>query len=140
MWYYGNNNIRPTVAGVPVNKGIIERRDELLNIMINRSDKVLVLLCGDEHNYSRMKLTQNTPIYPKGYKGKRLKISRPFWQITNGSAGAPYYGQQQLPWSESVEKFSTQYALMLFDINGEQVSLRVINPATLEEIETINLK
>ena len=140
MWYYGDNKIRPTVAGTPVNTGIIERRDEFLNIMINKSDKVLVLLCGDEHNYSRMKLTQKTPIYPKGYKGKRLKVSRPFWQITNGSAGAPYYGQQQLPWSESVEKFTTQYALMLFDINGEEVTLRVINPNTLEEIETIDLK
>ena len=140
MWYYGNNNIRPTVAGTPVKKGIIERRDEFLNIMINKSDKVVALLCGDEHNYSRMKLTKHTPIYPEGYKGKKLKVGRPFWQITNGSAGAPYYGQEQMPWSESVEKFSTQYALMLFDINGEKISLRVLNPDTLEEIETIDLK
>ena len=139
MWYYGNNNIRPTVAGLPVKKGIIERRDEFLDIMINKSDKVIALLCGDEHNYSRMKLTKKTSIYPEYYKGKKLKVSRPFWQITNGSAGAPYYGQEQLPWTESVEKFSTQYALMLFDINGEKVSLRVINPDTLEEIETIDL-
>lgn len=140
MWYNGDNRIRPTVAGTPVKKGIIERRDEFLNIMINKSNKVIALLCGDEHNYSRMKITNKTPIYPEGYKGKRLKVSRPFWQITNGSAGAPYYGQQQLPWSESVEKFSTQYALMLFDINGQNVSLRVINPDTLEEIEIIDLK
>ncbi len=140
MWYYGNNNIRPTVAGTPVKKGIIERRDEFLDIMINKSDKVIALLCGDEHNYSRMKLTKKTPIYPEGYKGKKLKVNRPFWQITNGSAGAPYYGQEQLPWTESVEKFSTQYALMLFDIHGEKVSLRVINPDTLEEIETVDLK
>ena len=140
MWYYGNNNIRPTVAGTPVKKGILERRDEFLDIMINKSDKVVALLCGDEHNYSRMKLTKKTPIYPERYKGKKLKVSRPFWQITNGSAGAPYYGQEQLPWTESVEKFSTQYALMLFDIHGEKVSLRVINPDTLEEIETVDLK
>ena len=140
MWYFGNNNIRPTVAGTPVKKGIIERRDEFLDIMINKSDKVVALLCGDEHNYSRMKLTKNTPIYPEGYKGKKLKVSRPLWQITNGSSGAPYYGQEQLPWTESVEKFSTQYALMLFDINGEKVTLRVINPDTLEEIETVGLK
>ncbi|MBC8320936.1 MAG: metallophosphoesterase family protein [Bacteroidetes bacterium] len=140
MWYFGNNNIRPTVAGAPVKKGIIERRDEFLNIMINKSEKVVALLCGDEHNYSRMRLTKKTPIYPEGYKGKELKVSRPFWQITNGSAGAPYYGQEQLPWSESVEKFSTQYALMLLDVDGKKVSLRVINPDTLEEIETVDLK
>ncbi len=140
MWYNGNNKIRPTVAGIPVKKGIIERRDEFLDIMINKSNKVVALLCGDEHNYSRMKLTKKTQIYPDNHKGKKLRISRPFWQITNGSAGAPYYGQQELPWSNSVEKFSTQYALMLFDIEGTKVRLRVINPDTLEEIETIILK
>jgi hypothetical protein len=140
MWYYGNNKIRPTVAGAPVKKGIIERRDEFLDIMINKSDKVVALLCGDEHNYSRLKITKKTPIYPEDYKGKKLKISRPFWQITNGSAGAPYYGQEQLPWTGFVEKFSTQYALMLFDIDGEKISLRVINPDTMEDIETVNLK
>lgn len=140
MWYNGDNSIRPTVASIPVKKGIIERRDEFLNIMINKSDKVVALLCGDEHNYSRMKITNSTTIYPEGYKGKKLKVSRPLWQITNGSAGAPYYGQQSLPWSESVEKFSTQYALMLFDIDKQKITLRVINPDTLEEIETIILK
>ena len=139
MWYNGKNNVRPTIAGRSVEKGIIERRDEFLNIIINKSDKVLALLCGDEHNYSRMKLTKKTPIYPENYKGKKLKISRPFWHITNGSAGAPYYGQQQLPWSESVEKFSIQYALMLFYIDGKTVTLKVINPDTLEEIEEVRL-
>jgi hypothetical protein len=139
MWYRGNNKIRPTVSGRPVEKGIIERRDEFLDIIINKSKKTVALLCGDEHNYSRMKLTNKTPIYPEKYNGKKLKISRPFWQITNGSAGAPYYGQEQLPWSNFVEKFSTQYALMLFEIDGKKVSLRVVNPDTLEEIEEIVL-
>ncbi|MCF6342282.1 MAG: hypothetical protein L3J31_05695, partial [Bacteroidales bacterium] len=140
MWYYGNNSVRPTVSGLPVEKGIIERRDEFLNIIINKSRKVVALLCGDEHNYSRLKLTKKTPVYPENYQGKKLKISRPFWQITNGSAGAPYYGQEQLPWSESVEMFSTQYALMLFKIEGKKVLLRVVNPDTLEEIEEVVLK
>ncbi len=140
MWYNGNNKIRPTVAGSPVATGIVERRDELLDIMINKSDKVVALLCGDEHNYSRMKITNKTIMYPDGYRGSKLKISRPFWQITNGSSGAPYYGQEQLPWSNSVEKFSTQYSLMLFDVSGKKISLRVINPDTMEEIETVDLK
>ena len=139
MWYFGNNNIRPTVAGIPVNKGIIERRDEFLDIMINKSNKVAILLCGDEHNYSRMKITNKTNMYPENYSGKKLKVSRPLWQITNGSAGAPYYGQEILPWSESVNFFSTQYALTLFDIDGEKIRLRVINPDTLEEIEEVHL-
>lgn len=139
MWYNGNNSIRPTVAGEPVKTGIIQRRDEFLDILINKSKKVVALLAGDEHNYSRMKITNETIIYPEKYHGKKLKISRPFWQITNGSAGAPYYGQQQLPWSPSVEMFSTQYALMLFYIDGDKVRLKVINPDTMELIEDIDL-
>ena len=139
MWYYGNDSIRPFLNGKAVDKGIIERRDEFLDIIINKSDKVLALLCGDEHNYSRMKIENNTPRYPDNYLGKKLKMKRDFWQITNGSAGAPYYGQEILPWSASVEKFSTQYALMLFDIKGEKVGLRVINPDTFELIEEIQL-
>jgi len=139
MWYFGNNNIRPTVAGIPVKKGIIERRDEFLDIMINKSNKVVALLCGDEHNYSRMKITSKTNMYPDNYSGKKLKISRPLWQIVNGSAGAPYYGQEILPWSESVEFFTTQYALNLFDVDGKKIRLRVINPDTLEEIEEVDL-
>ena len=140
MWYGGNNRIRPTVAGIPVKKGIIERRDEFLNIIINKSSKVVAILCGDEHNYSRLKITKKTSIYPDNYSGKRIKISRSVWQITNGSAGAPYYGQEDLPWSNYVEMFSTQYALNLFYINGNSVIMKVINPDTLEEIETVTLK
>ena len=139
MWYNGNNNIRPTVAGEPVKKGIIQRRDEFLNILINKSKKVVALLAGDEHNYSRMKITNKTVIYPDNYHGKKLKVSRSLWQLTNGSAGAPYYGQEQLPWSSSVEMFSTQYALMLFYINGDKIRLKVINPDTMELIEDIDL-
>ena len=140
MWYGGNNRVRPTISGQPVNKGILERRDAFLHILINKSEKVVALLSGDEHNYSRMKLTRQTPIYPEDYYGRKLKVKRPFWQITNGSAGAPYYGQEELPWSKSVEKFSIQYALMLFYIDGEKVTLTVTNPDTLEEIEEVVLK
>lgn len=140
MWYDGNDSIRPFINGQPVDKGILERRDEFLNIIVNKSDKVVALLCGDEHNYSRMRIDNNTPMYPENYKGKKLKFKRSFWQMTNGSAGAPYYGQQVLPWSSSVEMFSTQYALMLFDIDGDKVSLRVINPDTFDVIEEVKLR
>lgn len=140
MWYGGNNYIRPTIAGLPVDKGIIERRDELLDVLINNSSKVVAILCGDEHNYSRLNIAKKTPIYPANYSGSKLKISRPLWQITNGSAGAPYYGQEELPWSNYVEFFSTQYALNLFYIEGNSVKMKVINPDTLEEIESVVLK
>ncbi len=140
MWYFGNNKIRPYIAGKPVKKGIIERRDEFLDLMINKSDKVVALLTGDEHNYCRMKLEPSTDIYPENWNKKKLKISRSFWHITNGSCGAPYYGQQKLPWSDAVEKFSTQYALMLFKVDGKKISLEVVNPDTMEKVEEVTLK
>jgi hypothetical protein len=140
MWYNGNNDIRPYVAGKPVEKGIIERRDEILDILVNKSDKFVVLLAGDEHNYSRLVVDNKTNIYPENWSGKRIKLKRPFIQITNGSAGAPYYSLENLPWTPSVKKFSTLYALMLFEVNSQHIQLEVINPETFEEIEKVQLK
>jgi len=39
MWYNGDNSVRPTIAGKPVKKGILERRDEFLDLLINKSTK-----------------------------------------------------------------------------------------------------
>ncbi len=140
MWYKGNNEIRPYVAGKPVEKGIIERRDEFLDLLVNKSSKFVALLTGDEHNYSRLVVDNNTNIYPENWTGKRLKFKRPFIQITNGSAGAPYYSLEKLPWTSSVKKFSTLYALMIFTVEGQHIDLEVINPETFEEIEKVRLK
>lgn len=140
MWYGGDNSYRPYISGKAVDKGIIERRDEILDILINKSKKTLAVLCGDEHNYSRMKINSKSIIYPEKYKKNKLKISRPLWQITNGSAGAPYYGQEKLPWSDDVIKFSSEYALVFFNINGKEVEMEVVNPLTLEVIEKVNIR
>ncbi len=140
MYYNGDNSKRPYIAGKPVDKGIIERRDEFLNIMINQSKKTVALLTGDEHNFNKLKLTPETPIYPDNYKGKKLKIKRTFWQINNGAAGAPYYAQEQTPWTKHVSGFTTQNALCLFYIDGKSVKMKVLNPDTLEEIEEIVLR
>jgi len=140
MWYNGNNDYRPYVSGKPVDKGIIERRDQFVDLMVNHSTKVAALLCGDEHNYSRTRIKQSTIIYLTDWEGVRLPIMNHLWQITNGSAGAPYYGQERPPWRPAVKMFSTQYALCLFHIDGQKVTLEVLNPDTLEEIETVELK
>jgi len=139
MWYGGNNEMRPYVAGKAVEKGIIERRDEILDILINQSKKTVALLCGDEHNYNRMSITADMPMYPVDWPHEKLDLSRPFWQITNGAAGAPYYAQEVLPWSDNVEIFSTQYALVFFDVDGGKIKIRVLNCDTLELIEEYDL-
>lgn len=139
MWYGGNNAPRPTIAGRPVGKGIIERRDDLL-ALIQRHPKVLAVLTGDEHNYNRMQLTAAVPIYPAGWDKPRVRLRRPFFQVNNGAAGAPYYAQEATPWSAFVKGFSTQHALCLFHVDGPRVRLETVNPETLEVLDRVVMR
>lgn len=139
MWYGGDNQYRPTVAGEPVKKGIIERRDELLDLLMNGSSKVVATLTGDEHNYSLLRVTEDMSIYPDDYKADRLTSLRPFWHINNGAAGAPYYGKEKTPWMANLEAFSTQNALVLIHVNGKTVSVEIMNPDTWELIDQFEM-
>ena len=140
MWYGGDNTKRPYVAGKPVDKGIIERRDEYLDILINKSTKVVAILTGDEHNYNRLKITKEVTIYPENYDKPKIEISRPIYQINNGACGAPYYSQEVLPWSEHTKAFSVENAICLFHVDGKKIRMEVINPDTLNKIDEIELR
>lgn len=141
MWYNGDNSVRPTISGKPVKKGIIERRDEYLNLLINKSTKVIGIMTGDEHNYNKVKITPEVNIYPDNYSLPKLKRNRTFWQINNGSAGAPYYAQDKsTPWTNAVSGFTTQQALVLINVDGLKVSVKVMNPDTLELIDEYILR
>jgi hypothetical protein len=140
MWYNGDNSYRATVNGKPLKKGIIERRDELLDIIINQSSKTIAILTGDEHNYAKTEITPEMQTYPSDWKGPKLVRKRTIWQINNGAAGAPYYAQEQTPWTPNVTGFSTQNALVLFHVNGGEISMEVINPDTLEKLDAIQLR
>ena len=139
MWYNGNNEMRTWVGGKPMEKGILERRDEFLDILINKSSKVRALLTGDEHNYCKTEIGPETNIYPEGYEKKGLTARRTIWQINNGAAGAPYYAQEDTPWSDKTTGFTTQNALVLIDVDGEKINVRVYNPDTLEEVDSFVL-
>ncbi len=140
MWYRGNNEKRPWVAGKPLKKGIIERRDELLDLLINQSSKVVAILSGDEHNYCKTEIGPETIIYDEKWEGKKLELKRTIFQINNGAAGAPYYAQEQTPWTPYTSSFTTQNALVFFHVNGDKIKMEVMNPDTLELIETFDLK
>ncbi len=140
MWYRGNNDYRPWVNGKPLPKGIIERRDQLLDIIVNQSTKVIAILTGDEHNYCRTEIGPNTNIYPDGYSTPKTELSRTIWQINNGAAGAPYYAQEQTPWTPMVKGFTTQNALVFFHVEGDKIRMEVRNPDTLEEIDELQLR
>ncbi|MCK5702388.1 MAG: metallophosphoesterase, partial [Cyclobacteriaceae bacterium] len=140
MWYGGENAYRSSVAGKRVAKGIIERRDELLDVIVNKSKKTKAILTGDEHNYARTKIGPETKIYPKRYFSEKIELSREIWQINNGAAGAPYYAQEKTPWSEYVEGFTTQNALVIFYVNGNDLKMKVLNPDTLEEVDEMEFE
>jgi len=139
MWYGGSNKYRPVVAGKAVTKGIIQRRDQLLDLLVNQSQKVRAILTGDEHNYCRTEIGPQTPIYPKKYTLPKLKLQRAIWQINNGSAGAPYYAQEKLPWSDWTQNFTTQNVVVYFHINGRSLRVEVRNPDTLEPVDEMVL-
>ncbi len=139
MWYNGNNGYRVVVAGKRAGKGIIERRDEMLDFLVNKSKKVRAILTGDEHNYCKTEIGPKTNIYPENYLSPKISLTRTIYQINNGAAGAPYYAQQQTPWSPYTTGFTTQNALVLFHINGMSVDVEVLNPDTLEEVDRFKL-
>lgn len=141
MWYRGNNQYRPWVSGKPVSKGIIQRRDQLLEILVNKSQKVAAIFTGDEHNYARTEIGPETNIYPEGYpEDQKVKLSRTIIQVNNGAAGAPYYAQEETPWTPFVSGFTTQNALVLFQVEGKKLSMVVKNPDTLEEVDRLTLR
>ncbi|RLD48747.1 MAG: hypothetical protein DRI94_12065 [Bacteroidetes bacterium] len=139
MWYSGNNFYRPYIKGKPVKYGIIERRDQYLDLLINKSSKVRAILTGDEHNYNHMEISDKTPRYPKKWDKPKVKLSRSILQINNGAAGAPYYAQEKLPWSEFTKGFSTQNAIVLISVSGKKVSAKVINPETFEQLDSFEI-
>ena len=139
MWYSGSNKPRPTVNGKAVETGIIQRRDELLDLLVNEHDKVRAILTGDEHNYNRLQVTDDMPRYPADYAHDKVSLSDSIYQINNGAAGAPYYAQEQTPWMDRVQNFTTQNALVLFHVDGESIEVEVVNPDTLEVFDTFEL-
>ncbi len=140
MWYKGSNKPRAIVNGQPLKKGIIERRDELLQLIVNETPKVVAILTGDEHNYCRTEIGPQTSIYPENYSKKKIRLKRTLWQINNGAAGAPYYAQEKTPWSNRVQGFTTQNALVFFYVTGKTIEVKVYNPDTLELVDAFTLR
>jgi hypothetical protein len=101
---------------------------------------VLAVLTGDEHNYNRTRLDATVPIYPPAWDKPKVELKRPFFQINNGAAGAPYYAQDDTPWSAAVSGFSTQHAVCLLIVEGPKVRIETVNPETLEVIDRAVLR
>ncbi len=139
MWYGGSNGPRPYVNGKALEEGIIQRRDALLDILVNDSEKLRAVLTGDEHNYNKLRIGPGMERYPEGYEPDTLALERSIWQINNGAAGAPYYAQEVLPWSDRVSAFSTKNVLTLFHVDGKELRMEAIDPRTFEQVDALKL-
>ncbi|MFM9838725.1 MAG: hypothetical protein ACKVOQ_10710 [Cyclobacteriaceae bacterium] len=134
MWWNGENTMRAYIAGKPAPKGAIERRDEILDICVNKSKKFLSFISGDEHNFSFLEVTPETPIYLENYSGAKLKLSRSFFNINNGAGGSAPYGLLSSPWSDRFKYFTAPPILAWISVNGKNVNLNAINAETFGSV------
>jgi hypothetical protein len=142
MWYDGKNDMRPNIMGVPTDKGIIERRDQLIDVAINHSKKVIGFLVGSEHNFAMLEVTPDLDLYPKAYTPAKLKVNRRFFYIQNGGGGAYAYAlMNNNPWMDKFQFFTAPPSMALFHVNGPSVTLEAFNPETFEKIcEDVKLR
>ncbi|MEO6228651.1 MAG: metallophosphoesterase family protein [Ferruginibacter sp.] len=141
MWWKGENKNRAVVAGVPLAKGTIERRDEILDICVNKSNKFIGFISGDEHNFSCLEITPQSSVYTENYEGKKIKLSRSFYNINNGGGGSAPYAMLPSPWSKDFKYFTAPPVLAMIQVNGKSVTLNAMRTETFEKIcENIQLR
>jgi hypothetical protein len=134
MWYDGSNTTRAKVKGVPVGVGILERRDQILDLCVNQSRKFLAFLSGDEHNFAFLEITPDTPLYLDGYSGPRLKLSRKIFHINNGGGGSAPYAMLSTPWNDHWKFFTEPPTVALIDVSGSKVQLTAFRAETFGKI------
>lgn len=160
MWYTdkdtpeleGDNSVRAHIYNgeelVPEEKGILEVRDQFAR-MVSEHDKVAAVMTGDEHAYHRVLINDQVPVGDVsrddtngnqivGDNGETLSplsdLENPVWYITAGSAGAPYYSEEESPWQEYWKnqanpeegfKYSSQESYVILDANEEKISMEL---------------
>jgi hypothetical protein len=77
MWFFGSNDPRPMINGTRTDKGIIERRDQIIDVSINKCKKVIGFLTGSEHNFSTLEVNPTLPIYPDNYRAQNSRSNVP---------------------------------------------------------------
>jgi len=78
--------------------------------------KVVAVMCGDEHSYSRTLVDQRL----------NARYRSPVWQIISGGVGAPYYAQDKsAPWYDHVECFTAARNYCLVTVDGKKLGLYV---------------
>jgi hypothetical protein len=156
MWYEGDNRVRARSADPatgdlrPDGTGLVEVRNDLARLAA-RSRKVVAFLTSDEHNYSRILITPDTPAGDPARDDRdgdgRIDpggcsvipgLRRPVWYLVSGGAGAPSYPDGVSPWNSWCKahvgecreragcyRFSILAHWLLFDVDGGSIGLEV---------------
>ncbi len=156
MWYLGDNRVRgwsndPATGNLRADgAGLIDVRNDIAR-MAARSRKVAAIVTSDEHNYSRMLMTPDTPagdpaLDDRNGDGKLEAVplsiipglARPVWYLISGGGGARNYAEEKSPWNEwwkehpgscpareGCYRFSMLYHWLLFEADADVISLEV---------------
>jgi hypothetical protein len=153
MWWNANNNIKAYQYNgtevVAAGDGIIDVRNRFWKA-IARSKKVAAVLTGDEHAYHRIKIDGSIPVGVPDLDdlngdgildqfSPNPDFTYPTWHVTAGSAGAPYYARQDVPWKNGIQFFSSQTGYCLFKVSGRKISMTfyTITGQKLDHIENL---
>ncbi len=117
----------------PEKAGMIEVRNRFWGALAH-STKVAAVLAGDEHEYYRLRVDQHTPVgvmalddtngnhkLDDGRISPNPDFTHAVWQITAGTAGAPYYAREDTPWKPTF--LSSQAGYCLFEADDKKISL-----------------
>ena len=106
---------------------VLDMRNRFWKIVAS-TPKVLAVLCGDEHNYSRTLI--DSSVHPE--------YQLPVWQIISGGCGAPYYVQDKsVPWVDNVKAFTIDKHYCLFIVDGDKIGLEVYNDSN-QKLDSIS--
>ncbi len=130
MWYGGSNYTRPYMAAEPADKGILERRDEIIDCIINDTEKVVLLLSSADVGYNLLEVEKGMPIYSEEYSTKKTKIERSITQICCSLEEKQPESTETYPWHEHVQKSSAQPSVAFITVNGKSLEVLIINPTT----------
>jgi 3',5'-cyclic AMP phosphodiesterase CpdA len=130
FWGDAGKGDRGGLNGATVPLGdVIDMRNRFWRI-VSGHEKVVAVLFGDEHNYSRTLI--DSEVVPS--------FERPVWQIVSGGAGAPFYVQDtSVPWTSKVRAFApvSHYCVFGVEEDGVSLSVRATSGALVDEVSDL---
>ena len=129
----GEGEVRPRMHGVVLSQSVLDQRDHLLDLLINRTQKVRAILSGAEGGYHKLQLTDETQMYRDSTDEGKLQFSRTIYQINCG--GSIETELVMRPWTPFVSNFNPVSTVVVFEVYGRQIFVRAMRTDTRETID-----